>query len=336
VDEWSRWPISIVLETTWSLESTVFNDASRITSNLQLIPVVRLIALPGSNQSHRRAYRYKKGSFFRGSGKVYVGLAKPRDYCRLYSLCWEDSFVPISFPQKELGTMWWELLALKQARFTITLLTVSARYRYPGGRGLSSSAHSIHWTAITSLFGLPVSILVLYAESESFAESNCGNGFLYGFAFGKGLPLLDCRVINISDSNWLRRFQLVLVNSRVSTFEFWLHKRRELWESVLMLKVGISWDQRCGNIAYSDLRKSGKKFPIALFKGKMYHKIIGLIGLSGALQWSLLAFGIMTFTQALSGFGSVVPLTFGEKAQEIGICFGSRMMGGGFGGCTFH
>jgi galactokinase len=293
---------------------------------------------------------------------IYVAIGKNQEeYCRLYSLDFEEEFTfsPNFISPKKghwANYVMGMLSQLKQAGFTPQPFDMVIGGTIPVGAGLSSSAAlSIAiGTAITSIFDYQVSkkSLVLYAQKSEhlYAGVNCGIMDPYASAFGKKghALLLDCR----SNSHQaipidLGEFQLVLVNSRVkhSLADSAYNKRREACEkSVLLLKSEFPEIKTLRDIAYSDLEKVEKILPSALFP-KAKHVITEnhrVIEASGLLQHGdLLAFGkLMNASHASLSDDFEVSCTeldfLAEKAQEMEFVLGSRMMGGGFGGCTLN
>jgi galactokinase len=307
---------------------------------------------------------YQEGFVFPAavSQGIYVAIQRNNlSFCRLYSLDFEEEFtfsLDAISPKKGhwanyvLGM----LSLLKQAGFSPQSFDMAIGGTIPVGAGLSSSAAlSIAiGTAITSHFDYQVSkkSLVLYAQKSEhiYAGVNCGIMDPYASAFGKKgyALLLDCRSnshkevpIDLGD------FQLVLVNSKVkhSLADSAYNKRREACEeNVLLLKSEFPDIKTLRDIAHSELEKVEKILPSALFS-KAKHVITEnhrVIEASEFLQdGDLLSFGKLmnaSHTSLSDDFEvSCAELDFlADKAQEMEFVLGSRMMGGGFGGCTLN
>jgi galactokinase len=293
---------------------------------------------------------------------IYVAIGKNQaNYCRIYSLDFEEEFTfsPDSISPKKghwANYVMGMLSQLRQAGFTPQSFDMVISGTIPVGAGLSSSAAlSIGiGTAITSIFDFQVSrkSLVLYAQRSEhlYAGVNCGIMDPYASAFGKKAHalLLDCRnnshreiPIDFGD------FQLVLVNSKVkhSLADSAYNKRREACEeSVLLLKSEFPEIKTLRDIGHSDLEKVEKILsPVLFAKAKHVitenHRVIEASGLLH--QGDLFSFGkLMNASHASLSDDfdvSCAELDFlADKAQKMEFVLGSRMMGGGFGGCTLN
>jgi galactokinase len=293
---------------------------------------------------------------------IYVAIGKNQEeYCRLYSLDFEEEFTfspDFISPKKGhwANYVMGMLSQLKQAGFTPQPFDMVIDGTIPVGAGLSSSAAlSIAiGTAITSVFDYQVSkkSLVLYAQKSEhlFAGVNCGIMDPYASAFGKKghALLLDCRSnshkevpIDFGD------YQLVLVNSKVkhSLADSAYNKRREACEeSVLLLKSEFPDIKTLRDIAHSDLEKVYKILPSILFPKAKHvitenHRVIQASGL--VHHGDLSSFGKLMNASHVSLSDdfevSCAELDFlAYEAQKMEFVLGSRMMGGGFGGCTLN
>ena len=293
---------------------------------------------------------------------IYVAIGKNQEgYCRLYSLDFEEEYTfsldSIS-PQKGhwVNYVMGMLSQLKQAGFAPQSFDMVIGGTIPVGAGLSSSAAlSIAiGTAITHLFNFQVSkkSLVLYAQKSEhlYAGVNCGIMDPYASAFGKKSHalLLDCRSnsheevpIDFGD------FQLVLVNSKVkhSLADTAYNKRRlACEESVTILKVEFPEIKTLRDIAISDLERVEKILPEALFL-KAKHVITENHRVYEAAE-SLRKGDLITFGKLLNASHASLDADFEVSCTELNFLaaqaqgmlsvLGSRMMGGGFGGCTLN
>jgi galactokinase len=139
----------------------------------------------------------------------------------------------------------------------------------------------------------------------------------------------------------------VLVNSKVkhSLADSAYNKRREACEeSVLLLKSEFPDIKTLRNIAHSDLEKVYKILPSILFPKAKHvitenHRVIQASGL--VHHGDLISFGkLMNASHASLSDDfevSCAELDFlAYEAQKMEFVLGSRMMGGGFGGCTLN
>jgi galactokinase len=307
---------------------------------------------------------YQEGFVFPAAVKqgIWVGIQKnDLPVCRLYSMDFaqEFSFEPdfISPKNGHWATYVMGMCALmKQSGYEVRGFDMVIGGNIPVGAGLSSSAAlsvSIG-TAISALFDfqIPKKNIVLYAQKSEhlYAGVKCGIMDPYASAFGaagKAL-LLDCRSntheeipVNLGD------YSLMLVNTKVkhTLADTAYNKRREACEeSVHILQSEFPYIKTLRDLTVSDLEKVEKFLPDTLFP-KAKHVITEcarVLEASFALQaGDLVSFGklLNSSHQSLSkDFEVSCPeLDFlAEKSQVIDFVLGSRMMGGGFGGCTIN
>ncbi|WP_075350417.1 galactokinase [Algoriphagus marinus] len=307
---------------------------------------------------------YQEGLVFPAAVKqgIYIAIGRNQEgHCRLYSLDFDEEYTfsldSIS-PQKGhwVNYVMGMLSQLKQSGFAPQSFDMVIGGTIPVGAGLSSSAAlSIAiGTAITSLFNYQVSkkSLVLYAQKSEhlYAGVNCGIMDPYASAFGKKSHalLLDCR--NNSHEEIpidLGHFQLVLVNSKVkhSLADSAYNKRRMACEeSVEILKIEFPEIKTLRDIAISDLEKVEKILPEELFP-KAKHVITENHRVFEAAE-SLRRRDLLTFGKLLNASHTSLSTDFevscaeldflASQAQGMLQVLGSRMMGGGFGGCTLN
>jgi galactokinase len=282
-------------------------------------------------------------------------------FCRLYSLDFEEEFTfslsDISPKKGHWSNYVMGMLGqLKQAGFLPQNFDMVIGGTIPVGAGLSSSAAlSIAiGTAITSLFNYQVSkkSLVFYAQKSEhlYAGVNCGIMDPYASAFGKKSHalLLDCRSnSHVEVPIDLIDFQLVLVNSKVkhSLADSAYNKRRlACEESVEILRNEFPEIISLRDIALSDLEKVRKILPEELFP-KAKHVITENHRVAEAAE-SLRQGDLISFGKLLNASHSSLSTDFevscseldflASKAQNLPEVLGSRMMGGGFGGCTLN
>jgi len=307
---------------------------------------------------------YQEGFVFPAavSQGIYVAIQKNTlEYCRLYSLDFEEEFT-LSLTHISPRKGHWSnyvlgmLSQLKQAGFVPQNFDMVIGGTIPVGAGLSSSAAlSIALgTAFTSLFDFQVSkkSLVLYAQKSEhlFAGVNCGIMDPYASAFGKKnhALMLDCRTnSHLEVAVDLEGYQLVLVNTQVKhslADTAYNQRRASCEESVNQLKSEFPEISTLRDISISDLKKAEAILPAELFS-KAKHVITENHRVSEAAEalrkGDLIAFGkLMNSSHQSLSFDfevSCAELDFlASKAQEMPYVLGARMMGGGFGGCTLN
>lgn len=307
---------------------------------------------------------YQEGFVFPAAVQqgIWVGIQRNGlSVCRLYSMDFAQEFsFELDFISPKNGhwaTYVMGMCALmKQSGYEVAGFDMVIGGTIPVGSGLSSSAalSVAIGTAISSLFDfqIPKKNIVLYAQKSEhlYAGVKCGIMDPYASAFGaegKAL-LLDCRTnthqeipVNLGD------FSLILVNSKVkhSLADSAYNKRREACEeSVRLLQSDFPEILTLRDLTISDLEKVEKILPSALFP-KAKHVISECERVHEAAaalrSGDLVSFGklLNASHQSLSqDFEVSCPeLDFlAEKAQSLEYVLGSRMMGGGFGGCTLN
>ncbi|SFB26362.1 galactokinase [Algoriphagus aquimarinus] len=280
--------------------------------------------------------------------------------CRLYSEDYEEEFVfdITSFSPKK--GHW--------ANYTMGVISQfqQAGYKFEGfdmafvgnipASGLSSSAalSVAIGTALTALFNLTITkkSIVLYAQKAEhlFAGVKCGIMDPYASAFGvkDRALLLDCRTnthfeveVDFGDHS------LILINSKVkhTLADSAYNKRREACEaSVKILQDSFPEATTLRDIQVKDMEKVQQLLPADLFpKAKHVITETERVNLaSNALHaGDLTVFGnlLKESHRSLSEDFEVscVELDFlAEESWKLPGVIGSRMMGGGFGGCTIN
>ena len=292
---------------------------------------------------------------------IWVGIQKNGlDSCRLYSYDYKEEFVfdVHSFSPKRghwanytMGVV----SQFQQAGYQLDGFDMVFGGNIPASGLSSSAALSVAiGTALTELFKLTITkkSIVLYAQKAEhlFAGVKCGIMDPYASAFGvkdKAL-LLDCRTnthfeveVDFGDHS------LLLVNSKVkhNLADSAYNKRREACEeSVALLKPTYPEATTLRDIPVKDLDKVKQILPEELFtKAKHVITEIDRVNLaSNALHASdLKVFGnlLKESHRSLSQDFEVSceELDFlAEKSWTLPGVIGSRMMGGGFGGCTIN
>ena len=282
-------------------------------------------------------------------------------FCRLYSIDFEEEFtfsLSAISPKKGhwANYVMGMLSQLRQAGFNPTGFDMVIGGTIPVGAGLSSSAAlSIAiGTAITSLFRYQVSkkSLVFYAQKSEhlYAGVNCGIMDPYASAFGKkGHALvLDCRTTShVEIPIDLKAYQLILVDTKVkhSLADSAYNQRRvSCEESVRILQSHFPEIKTLRDVPIAKLEKVKQLLPASLFS-KAKHVITESERVQEAAL-ALQAGDLRSFGKLLNASHqslshdfevSCLELDFlAEKAQSLDFVLGSRMMGGGFGGCTIN
>ncbi len=222
--------------------------------------------------------------------------------------------------------------------------------------GLSSSAAlSIAiGTAISGLFGysVPKKSLAFYAQKSEhvFAGVNCGIMDPYASTFGvkDHALLLDCRSNTHQEVKAdFGDYSLILVNSKVkhSLADSAYNKRREACEkSVRLLTPTFPEIKTLRDISTTELKTVEEILSADLFP-KAKHVITEIQRVFDAVE-ALKKKALPAFGQLLNASHASLSDDFevsceeldflAAKAQEIPEVLGSRMMGGGFGGCTIN
>lgn len=293
---------------------------------------------------------------------IWVAIQKNHlPVCRLYSIDFDQEFkfdLEAFSPKKShWATYGMGMTALlNQAGYSIPGFDMVIGGNIPVGSGLSSSAalSVAIGTALSGLFdfNIPKKSIALYAQKSEhlFAGVKCGIMDPYASAFGvkdKAL-LLDCRSNTHEEIPVeLGDFSLILVNSKVkhSLADSAYNQRREACEeSARILQSTFSDIKTLRDLSVSDLEKVEKILPSTLFP-KAKHVITECHRVHQASEElkskNLESVGSLLKASHLSlskDFEVSCPeLDFlAEKSWEIKGVLGSRMMGGGFGGCTIN
>ncbi len=293
---------------------------------------------------------------------IYVAIqANHTDSCRLYSFDFKEEFVfsPDFFSPKKghwANYVMGMVSQMKQAGYAVQSFDLVIGGDIPVGAGLSSSAaFSVAiGTAISGLFGfnIPKKSIVIYAQKSEhlFAGVNCGIMDPYASAFGESghALLLDCRTNSHKEVKVdLGAYTLMLVNSKVkhSLADTAYNKRRAACEeSVVILRNEFPGIATLRDVGYQDLDKVRAILPSELFP-KAKHVITEnerVIQASLALEkgkldrfGELLKKSHLSLSQDYEVSCEELDFLAGDSWNMEGI-LGSRMMGGGFGGCTIN
>jgi galactokinase len=304
---------------------------------------------------------YQEGFVFPAaiSQGIWVAIAKNNlAVCRAYSLDFDQEF---SFELESMSPKkghWATYIMgvctlLQQAGYPLENFDLVLGGDIPTGAGVSSSAAlsvavSLGLSEAFS-FHIPKKNLALYAQKAEhlFAGVNCGIMDPYASAFGvqNHALLLDCRSVTHQEIPvHLGEYSLLLVNSKVShslANSAYNQRRAACEESVVILQKTFPEIRTLRDLGESDLPKIKRLLPDALFP-KAKHVITECARVHQAAE----ALQIGNFVEVgkllqasheslRDDFEVSCPeLDFLElQANSTAGVLGSRMMGGGFGGC---
>lgn len=245
---------------------------------------------------------------------------------------------------------------LKQAGYPVRGFNMVFGGNIPVGSGLSSSAAlSVGiGTALAGLFSfkIPKRSIAIYAQKSEhlFEGLNCGIMDPYASAFGKEnhALLLDCRSNTHEEIPIeLKDYSLLLVNTKVKhkLADSAYNKRRAACEeSVRILSSHFPGIKTLRDISTDQLPEVEKLLPSELLP-KAKHVIMedARVREAGSFlkDGDLINFGklMKASHESLSKDYEVscAELDFlAEESWKMDFVLGSRMMGGGFGGCTIN
>lgn len=307
---------------------------------------------------------YQEGFVFPAavSQGIWFGIqTNNTDSARIHSLDFTEDFVfdITSFSPKKghwANYIMGMVAQLKQAGYPVKGFNMVFGGNIPVGSGLSSSAAlSVGiGTALKNLFGFNISkkSIAIYAQkSEQLFEGlNCGIMDPYASAFGKEnhALLLDCRANSHEEVPiHLGENSLLLVNTKVKhkLADSAYNKRRAACEeSVEILSKTFPGIKTLRDFAVSDIPEIKQLLPAELFpKAKHVIEEDGRVLEAGN---SLIAGDLNEFGRLMKASHmslskdyevSCAELDFlAEESWKMDFVIGSRMMGGGFGGCTIN
>jgi galactokinase len=293
---------------------------------------------------------------------IWVGIQKNESQiCRLYSLDFDQEYsFDLNYISPKKGHWATYVMGmcslLHQAGYSVKGFDMVIGGNIPVGSGLSSSAAlSVGiGTGLSGLFDfrIPKINIARYAQKSEhlFAGVKCGIMDPYASAFGvegKAL-LLDCRSNTHQEIEIkLGEYALVLVNSKVkhSLADSAYNKRREACEeSVKILQASFPGIETLRDIPVSGLKKVETELPASLFL-KVKHVITECERVHRASN-ALISGDLLTFGHLLKETHLSLSRDFEVSCPELDFLaetswnlqgvLGSRMMGGGFGGCTIN
>lgn len=292
---------------------------------------------------------------------IWVAIQKNQEsIVRLYSIDLREEFAfsPSDFSPKKghwANYVMGMVSQFNQAGFYPTGFDLAFGGNIPASGLSSSAALSVAiGTAISGLFGysVPKKSLALYAQKSEhvFAGVNCGIMDPYASAFGvkDHALLLDCRSNSHQEVKAdFGDYSLILVNSKVkhTLADSAYNKRREACEkSVRLLKPTFPEIKTLRDVDTAELETVKEILPEDLFP-KAKHVITEIQRVFDAVD-ALKKKDLSRFGQLLNASHASLSDDFevsceeldflAAKAQEMEEVLGSRMMGGGFGGCTIN
>ncbi|MHA7130848.1 galactokinase [Algoriphagus namhaensis] len=307
---------------------------------------------------------YQDGFVFPAATKqgIYVAIAKNNSsQARLYSIDFQQEFAfdTSTFSPKKghwANYVMGMVSQLKQAGWNPAGFDLVIGGTIPVGAGLSSSAalSVAVGLAITDLFEfkLDKKSLARYAQKSEhlFAGLQCGIMDPYASAFGvqNHALFLDCRkASHEAIPVHLGPCQLTLVNSKVKhslADTAYNDRRAACEESVRILKKSFPEIQSLRDLSFEQLPTVQGQLPAALFP-KAKHVISENHRVQLAVN-ALNADDLETFGQLLFQSHRSLSRDYEVSCQELDYLveiakdlpgvLGSRMMGGGFGGCTLN
>lgn len=235
-------------------------------------------------------------------------------------------------------------------------LNIMLSSNVPLGAGLSSSAaleNAISF-GVNELFnlGIPKEELIYISQKaeHTFADVECGIMDQYSSAFGKTdqLLLLDCKSITSKDiPAKFEPYELWLFNTNVShnlAESEYNVRRKECREAIQLINENYKKIDSFRDLAISDLPEMVKFLPETLYKRASYvvEENDRVIAAAKALKNNdLELFGELLY-KAHEGQQNKYEISCKELDFMVDFSksndkvIGSRMMGGGFGGCTIN
>jgi len=221
----------------------------------------------------------------------------------------------------------------------------------PGGAGMSSSAalENAFVFGLNELFELGLSknemILISQKAEHNYTGVKCGIMDQYASMFGvkNSALLLDCRTIKSTSFKIdFKKYELVLIDTNIKhdLSESAYNDRRAVCESVSkMLKVKALRDVTELQLESLKDEISEEDYQKALYVIEENKRVIAF---SKAIQEdNVKALGKLLY-ESHQGLSEQYKVSCAEldflvaRAKEASSVIGSRMMGGGFGGCTMN
>jgi len=323
-----------------------------------------IVAAPGRVNLIGEHTDYNQGFVLPGAvdKKIYMGIAEnntntvniyARQFNNSFSFSLDDLQPVKGWPTYLVGVSFYML----KAGATIRGMDVIIDGDIPVGAGMSSSAAlcSAYGSAINEIFnnGLSRMQLALIGQKTEhhFAEVQCGIMDQFASMHGKAghVMKLDCRNLEYEYIPFdFPDHKIVLVNSMVShslASTEYNTRRLQCEEGVRILQNFLTRDvHSLRDITISELETNREKLPEEVYRRCYYilnENMRLLKGCELLRKNDLDGFGKLMY-QSHEGLSkwyevSCPELDFlAEKARDYPGVSGSRMMGGGFGGCTIN
>ncbi|HTF30415.1 MAG TPA: galactokinase [Flavitalea sp.] len=323
-----------------------------------------IVAAPGRVNLIGEHTDYNQGFVLPGAvdKKIYMGIAEnntntvniyARQFNNSFSFSLDDLQPVKGWPTYLVGVSFYML----KAGATIRGMDVIIDGDIPVGAGMSSSAAlcSAYGSAINEIFnnGLSRMQLALIGQKTEhhFAEVQCGIMDQFASMHGKAghVMKLDCRNLEYEYIPFdFPDHKIVLVNSMVShslASTEYNTRRLQCEEGVRILQNFLTRDvHSLRDITISELETYREKLPEEVYRRCYYilnENMRLLKGCELLRKNDLDGFGKLMY-QSHEGLSkwyevSCPELDFlAEKARDYPGVSGSRMMGGGFGGCTIN
>ncbi|MCQ0111984.1 galactokinase [Zhouia sp. CL16] len=296
--------------------------------------------------------------------KIYCAMAKngTSDQCTINSLSLNDSFsFKLDAIERNESTNWINYIIgvvaiIRKEHKLDAGFDILIDSDLPLGAGLSSSAALENAIAfgLNRMFKLAIpkeKLIYISQEAEhTYALVECGIMDQYSSAFGKEdhLLMLDCQSISSEDIPAIfEPYELWLLNTNVShnlaESEYNI-RRQECRAAIQLINEKFKTIDSFRDLTIEDIPNLEKILPEILFKRVSYviEENERVVKAATALKDNdLVTFGKMLY-EAHEGQQNKYEVSCRELdflvdySREVSEVLGSRMMGGGFGGCTIN
>lgn len=250
------------------------------------------------------------------------------------------------------GTMW----SLAQAGHATPAMNAAFSSDVPRGAGLSSSAalemsFGVAWQKLGGWSIPPMDLALLGQHAENaFVGVNCGIMDQFASACGEQdkLLFLDCRSLEWQTVLLPESVVIVIADTSVrralSSTGAYNERRAACEEAVRLLKEKLPGVQSLRDVSVADFDRFAPELPEAAAK-RASHVVREIERTQGALK--LLADGdVVRFGQLMNECHDSLRDLFEVSCTELDImvaigqalpgCYGARLTGAGFGGCTVN
>lgn len=322
-----------------------------------------IVAAPGRVNLIGEHTDYNEGFVLPGAvdKKIYVAIApNGTNKVNVYAKQFDESH-SFDIENKTPGTGWVNYLLgvsffIQRIGTKIKGVDVSIDGDIPVGAGMSSSAAicSAYGFALNELFGLGytrMELAVIGQQTEhQFAGVKCGIMDQFASLHGKAghVMKLDCRSLEFEYIPFdFPDYSIVLVNTMVSHSlagtEYNI-RRQQCEEGVELLRKHFPKIKTLRDVSYDQLAAHWQEMPPVIFDRCSY--VVNenqrlLAGCEALKQGDLKGFGEMMYATH-KGLSKRYAVSCKEldylvdQAHNYPDIVGSRMMGGGFGGCTIN